>query len=192
MSGEKQSIISDWFQFFKDLVIGRIGVPFVAGIYRQYIQQCLQSSKFKVVTYRLEAISDLYHLNQFITKHNLAELPNFDRKEALKCLIQCSGNPRTIVRTIEHFLKYKKWRVSPERSVSNIGSNYPLIQALGVAGLPLALSPDISTCDSDQICTNSGNISVDFFDVVSFCPSSSHFQFKYCQFHTISLYFVNL
>ncbi|KAL0239761.1 hypothetical protein GEMRC1_009869 [Eukaryota sp. GEM-RC1] len=130
--------------FYRDLITHSIGVPYVAGLYRQYIHQSLESSQFKVVTYRLEAISDLVHLHQFIKEANLTNSPGFNLNDALKCLIMCSGNPSTVSRTIENFIKTKNRRVCPEQNDSGISLSDPLIQAFDVEAFPLALSSQLS------------------------------------------------
>ncbi|KAL0215430.1 hypothetical protein P9112_007614 [Eukaryota sp. TZLM1-RC] len=196
---EGGSVIPEWFPFFRNLIHNGVGLPFVAGLYRQYIQQCLENSKFKVITYRLEAISDLNHLYQFIQQ---ADLPSgVNLTEALKCLIQCSGNPRTIIRTLNAFKKTRKWNVSPEINTSDVSPLNPLIQALAVAAFPLALSPQMSSFGEfhcDQVRLNSGNLAMDCFEADAFFmlnplvlppPQHSRDSFQLTRYHCILSYF---
>ncbi|KAL0246769.1 hypothetical protein GEMRC1_007976 [Eukaryota sp. GEM-RC1] len=157
-------MIDGWFPVFYQLVSNRIGVPFVAGLSRQFIDKNLTNSKFLVKTYRLDAIASLQHLQMFLNYSNLKDCSyHYDRKEALKCLINCAGNPRVIVCTIENFRRTGKWIVTIPNSNTHVGVNNPLTNALSLAAMPLGLSAS-DTVDCDRINYPTSSISMDQFE----------------------------
>ncbi|KAL0245880.1 hypothetical protein GEMRC1_007097 [Eukaryota sp. GEM-RC1] len=140
----------NWFSFFRDLVYSRIGISFVAGLNRQYIDRNLRTSKFGVKICRLEAITSLHHLQEFLDSTPQLSGVSYDRKEALNCLIRCGGNPRVILRTIEFFCARGIWRVTMNAASKSLGLYSPLTNDLSIAAMPLALSDSRFMCDSVQ------------------------------------------